>query len=67
MDHAIVLDAGGLGLLAHKALDRLAGAALGDGFEPAADKDQRNDDGCGLEIDVARFRGHELRGEGDDG
>src|SRR5690606_17918914 len=41
---AVALHAGGLGLLAHQPLDGLAGAALGQSFEPASDQDQRDDD-----------------------
>ena len=64
IDHcAIAFNAGGIGLEAGELADGAAGAALGAGLEPAPDEDQRDDDGGGFEIDVARAGGKNRRGE----
>ena len=49
---AVAQDAGGLGLQADQALDRLGGAALRLGFEIAPEQDQRHDHRGGFVIDV---------------
>ena len=54
-------DAGGLHLQLHETLDRLGGPPLGDRFQEAAEKDQRDDHAGGLEIGRRRAGGEDLR------
>ena len=58
---AVALNGGVLRLQPDQAFDRLAGAALGAGFQRATEQDQGDDDRGGLEIDGPRAHGKELR------
>ncbi len=62
---AIAQHTGRFRLQSDQPLYGVAGPSLGARFEQAADKNERNNDRCRFEIDVARGFGQKLRGKGD--
>ena len=63
---AVAFDLGRIRGEVHQPPDRLPGLALGARLQPAAQQDQRDDDGGAFVIDMARALGQQARREGGD-